>query len=140
MDNIPLDVIRYELFPFLDFESRVNLNQCLPPRDRVPKKFDKAFLEAHERDICISMIRSYLTSIEDMPSGDKKFKRIKKMYKLMQTPTYMSFINKHASFRAAVVNKVIEMRTAATYYDVRGSLEAKVALIKEAKKLHAMLI
>lgn len=134
-----MDVIRYELFPFLDFESRVNLNQCLPPRDRVPKKFDKTFLETHQRDMCVSMLTSYLTSIEDMPSGDKKFKRIKKMLKLMQTPTYISFINKHASFRAAVVNKVTEMRTAATYYDVRGSLEAKVALIKEAKKFQAVL-
>jgi hypothetical protein len=31
------------------------------------------------------------------------------------------------------------MRTAATYYDVRGSLEAKVALIKEAKRLQAVM-
>ena len=140
MDNIPMDVIRYELFPFLDFESRINLNQCLPPQDRVSKKFDKAFIEAHQRDIYISMIRVYLYQIDEISAYDKKFKTISKMLKLLQTPAYIAFTNKHLHFRQAVLNKAAELRNHTTYLGIGGSLEGKVALIKQAKKLQALLL
>jgi len=139
MDNIPMDVIRYHLFPLLDFDSRINMNQCLPVCDRVPKKFDAAFLERHQRNMCVFTLSSYLNTIADMPVGDKKFKKIKKMFKILQTPTFMTFTKKYARLHEEMINKAIEMRTAATYYGTNGSLEVKVALIKEAKKLQAAL-
>jgi hypothetical protein len=139
MDNIPMDVIRYHIFPMLDFESRINLNQCLPPSDRVSKKFEAAFLQKHQRDICVSTIKSYLISLNDMATGDKKYKLIKKMFKVMQTPIYMAFIKQYDDLRYSIVEKVIQMRDPTTYYGVTGSLEVKVALINEAKKLQLCL-
>lgn len=33
-DNLPLDVIRYNIIPFLDYTGRTSLNISLPPQDR----------------------------------------------------------------------------------------------------------
>lgn len=34
-DNLPLDVIQYEIYPYLDYNSKVILNCMLPPQDRI---------------------------------------------------------------------------------------------------------
>lgn len=48
LDNLPLDMIHYEIFPYLDYNSRVTANVMLPPQDRisVPLKKDCAILFA----------------------------------------------------------------------------------------------
>ena len=47
-DNLPLDMIHYEIFPYLDYNSRVTANVMLPPKDRisVPLKKDCAIVFA----------------------------------------------------------------------------------------------
>lgn len=34
LDIIPLDILRYELIPLLDYQTRIALNLCLNPKDR----------------------------------------------------------------------------------------------------------
>jgi hypothetical protein len=34
-DNLPLDVIQYVMYPYLDYNSKVILNCMLPPQDRI---------------------------------------------------------------------------------------------------------
>ena len=34
-DNLPLDVIQYVMYPYLDYNSKVTLNCMLPPQDRI---------------------------------------------------------------------------------------------------------
>ena len=48
LDNLPLDMIHYEIFPYLDYNSRVSANVMLPPQDRisVPLKKDCAIIFA----------------------------------------------------------------------------------------------
>jgi len=43
-DNLPTDIIYYEIFPFLDYDSRVTANLMLPRKDRIrhPLKKDAA--------------------------------------------------------------------------------------------------
>jgi hypothetical protein len=43
-DNLPTDIIYYEIFPFLDYNSRVTANLMLPRKDRIrhPLKKDAA--------------------------------------------------------------------------------------------------
>lgn len=45
-DNLPLDMIHYEIFPYLDYNSRVTANVMLPPQDRIsiPLKKDCAII------------------------------------------------------------------------------------------------
>lgn len=34
-DNLPLEIIRYEIIPFLNYHERTAVNLCLPPQDRM---------------------------------------------------------------------------------------------------------
>jgi len=34
-DNLPLDVIQYVIYPYLDYNSKVTMNCMLPPQDRI---------------------------------------------------------------------------------------------------------
>ena len=34
-DNLPLDIIKYEIIPFLNYHERTAVNLCLPPQDRM---------------------------------------------------------------------------------------------------------
>jgi len=34
-DNLPLDVIQYAIYPYLDYNSKIILNCMLPPQDRI---------------------------------------------------------------------------------------------------------
>ena len=45
-DNLPTDIIYYEIFPFLDYDSRVTANLMLPRKDRIghPLKKDAALI------------------------------------------------------------------------------------------------
>jgi len=40
-DNLPLEIIRFEIFPYLDYEGRNAVNACLPRQDRIPTPFAK---------------------------------------------------------------------------------------------------
>ena len=39
-DNLPLEIIRFEIMPYLDYFSKNTLNCMLPPQDRVRKRID----------------------------------------------------------------------------------------------------
>ena len=34
-DNLPLEIIRYEIIPYLNYYERTAVNLCLPPQDRM---------------------------------------------------------------------------------------------------------
>lgn len=34
-DNLPLEIIRYEIIPYLNYHERTAVNLCLPPQDRL---------------------------------------------------------------------------------------------------------
>jgi hypothetical protein len=45
---LPDDVIRYELMPYLDYISRLNLNLAMPKSYQVVKRLDKSSIYNHE--------------------------------------------------------------------------------------------
>lgn len=42
-DNLPLDVIQFEIFPYLDWNDRNSVNQCLPPIDKIRTPLNKGY-------------------------------------------------------------------------------------------------
>jgi len=40
-DNLPLDIIQYEIHPYLDYNSKVTMNCMLPPQDRISSPLSK---------------------------------------------------------------------------------------------------
>ena len=63
LDQFPLDVIRVHIFPSLDYESRINLNQCLPPWDRIQKKMDPLAIRKHDNCVRRAHINEILLII-----------------------------------------------------------------------------
>ena len=107
LDNLPLDVIQYEIYPYLDYNSKVTMNSMLPPQDRIrtPLKKDHAlsifihFLAAR----LSSFITKYIYSankITRMRSRFKMYRNLHLMYPLFQHCRKM---------RDATIEKMIEM-------------------------------
>jgi hypothetical protein len=62
-DNIPLDIILYEILPKLDYLSRIVVNSMLPPADRIRTPLDKKMtmkFELHFAKInLLKLLRQY---------------------------------------------------------------------------------
>ena len=88
------------------------------------------------RSQCVVTIHESLESLEREPLGsDSRLKKMKAVFKLLRGEFYESFPKKYPSFRKVVHDKAAEMRNPTTFYRLNASLESKVALINEAKKL-----
>ena len=59
MDTLPVsDVLHETIFPMLDYESRIHLNQCLPAEDRFRARFSKDDMHSHELFVLELTLRS----------------------------------------------------------------------------------
>lgn len=103
-DNLPLDMIQFEIFPYLDYDSRVTANLMLPPVDRVrtPLKKDAALQLA----IAISemILRKYLIKATVL-SGQQRNRATLKFYR--ELPKYFYILEYRAGFREAIIEKSI---------------------------------
>jgi hypothetical protein len=143
-DNLPLDVIKFEIFPSLNYDERINLNQCLPPQDRISKKMLKASIEKHERDILVKTIKKYLDYndstrflwYEDEGSRlEHQLQNMIGMFILLQKPRYFALIAKYPIFRACVLDKIISLVQQLIELNTPVELGIRVKLASELKNL-----
>jgi len=113
LDELPLDVIRVFIFPTLDYESRIRLNQCLPPWDRLTKKMPHASIERHDEITVVSEVRSLIFKLEDRTtwhkgSGwlEKRYKIFIHLFRILQKPRYLNIIFCRGNFRESVLDKI----------------------------------
>lgn len=113
LDELPLDVIRVFIFPRLDYESRIHLNQCLPPWDRLTKKMPRASIESHDEMAVVSEVKRLLFNLEQTytfhrPPGwlEKRYKSFIHLFSILQRPRYLSIIFCRGSFRKSVLDKI----------------------------------
>ena len=113
LDELPLDVIRVFIFPRLDYESRIQLNQCLPPWDRLTKKLPRASIERHDEMAVVSELKRLLFNLEQTytfhrPPGwlEKRYKSFIHLFSILQRPRYLSIIFGRGSFRKALLDKI----------------------------------
>ena len=121
LDDLPMHVIQYDIFSYLDYDSRINLNQCLPIWDRVPKKMAPQSIMKHDIDLRVKIIQGILTRIAEeawdpttysfrtVLKGDAKMLEMIKLFKYLQEPPYFKIISLFPSFHKAVVAKVNEL-------------------------------
>ena len=135
LDELPIDVIREHIIPYLNYEERINLNQCIPASERISRRMNKGSIEKHEQSVMVNTIRWYLEQIERGLEKNTKIKIITRLFTLLLKPRYFSLIERHQSFRLSVINKIrglihdlIKMRTPV-------EIGARVKLASELKKL-----
>jgi hypothetical protein len=129
LDNLPYQVIQYEIFPFLDYNSRINLNMCLPVWDRVRTRMPSQSLKKHQTDCCVKVIDSMLRSLEYRNpdtnkwsyTGDRRLQRMIHMLELFKRDEYFFLYTHFPGFRAAFSSKISEIEFLVTIQNTRDT-------------------
>lgn len=117
LDNLPMHVIQYQLFPYLDYNSRNNLNMCLPPWDRVRTRMPPESIKKHHFDYCVNVIASILNSLEEKEGGrwiyegDERLQRLIQMLNLFLKDDYFQIYENSEGFRRTLSTKILEIQT-----------------------------
>ena len=131
LDDLPMHVIQHQIFSYLDYDSRINLNQCLPIWDRVSKKMPAESVMKHDIELRIKVMQNILHRIAEevwdyttysfrpVLKGDPRMIEMIKMFKFFQEPHYFNMINIFPTFHKAVVAKINEFEVV-TLEDRKG--------------------
>jgi hypothetical protein len=139
LDELPLDVIRVYIFPKLDYESRINLNLCLPPWDRLSKKMNRASVEIHDRKTTVPEIKKYLDKLNNHIWGNtERFKLIIKMFCLICRPRYINMTQHNINFRQTLFDRLENFKEQVP--TAKCDINLKVRLIKVMKRLKNKLM
>lgn len=133
-DNLPLEVIRTFILPHLNYEERIQLNQCLPVQDRFSRKMDPKSILKHDYMIAISTMDIRLRACQYL-SGCKKYKNIIEMFKNLQGMRCFRMIVENPNFREVTLDKMNEMMNDLTRVEVQIDLNQRLKLASEIKKL-----
>jgi hypothetical protein len=102
-DNLPLDLIRFEIFPYLDWTDRVAVNACLPPSDRIRTPLAKDSGLIIVMKIQGVRLRKQLISSESVNSLAKKARWVLKIFRGFEKYNYL--IQHHKKFRDMLIQK-----------------------------------
>ena len=136
LDELSLDVIRVYIFPCLDYESRINLNLCLPSWDRLSRRIDKKSMEMHDFKVVSQAITcvqyKILDSYEDTTEIFTLFTKLLKMHLL---PRYFNIISSNDGYRNVTIRKISEFIDTCITYKGRVDLDTRLRLVKICSKL-----
>jgi hypothetical protein len=145
LDELPLDVIRVHIFPCLDYESRINLNQCLPPWDRLPKRINTEMMRVHDLRVRIKHLESMNGRMDDLYTWpyteDKETKRIKLItdyFLLHLKPQYFEIVKKEL-YRQVTLTKIDDFTYDLTKYGGNVCINVRLRLIKAMAKVRKMI-
>jgi hypothetical protein len=63
LEDLPLDILHYELFPLLDYNSRITLNKLLPPQERKTKSLLQEAIDTLQFNLTIGKVKKFLDYI-----------------------------------------------------------------------------
>jgi hypothetical protein len=106
-DNLPLDMIQFEIFPYLDYDSRVTVNLMLPRQDRIrtPLKKDSALKFAiHMSALQITKMIGKVDAAKGNPALRNRY-----LLKVFRTlPKYFFILEYNNKARNAILEKCAE--------------------------------
>jgi hypothetical protein len=124
----------------LDYESRINLNQCLPSWDRLSRRMDKKSMEMHDFKVVSQAITcvqyKILDSYEDTTERFTLFTKLLKMHLL---PRYFNIISSNEGYRNVTIRKISEFIDTCITYKGRVDFDTRLRLVKICSKLRKKL-
>lgn len=123
LDNLPMNVIQYHIFPYLDYTTRNNLNMCLPTWDRVQTRIFPDSIKRHHFNYCVNVVGSMLNSLEQTQDGhsiyegDKRIQRLIQVLSLFLKDDYFEIYKSCETFRRTFVTKIDEMEATFEIYN-----------------------
>jgi hypothetical protein len=102
-------IVLKNIFPYLDWQSRLDLNTALPKPCRVITKFSSVDLLTHDFRCIINTIKNRLHLIEDTPNNTiKRGFLCKEIFVMLTRPRYRFFIDVNQNFKLCVLAKLGE--------------------------------
>jgi hypothetical protein len=110
--NIPEDIWKYEIYPFLDYDSRINLNQILPPTARGSKKLSKNALKQHGSSMTTRDITRRVIKLNNLEFGWIKTVWIIDFFTFIRKPLFQHVFH-FIDFRKQFLKKCREFHNCA---------------------------
>lgn len=110
-DNLPLAIIKHAISPYLDYNSRISLNMCLPPWDRISTRIPRHKIQEHNVAVCSAKVASILNSLNDSSTytdsdafgeevlRDMRLQRVNEMMSLFMQDDYFTIYRGSVRFR-----------------------------------------
>lgn len=102
--DIPRDVLQYTLAPFLS--SLVELNEALPLKMRIVRKFNKKWLADHHLNVTVEKLKSMLSRAE-LKTGNEKYFIFHKIVKELKKPITFQLYD-YTAFKETIIEKLVE--------------------------------
>jgi len=147
LDSLPIDVIKYNIFPLLDYQTKLNLNLCLPAWDRIRTRMPPESVIKHQKDYCVKMLTHALIRLDETDSegkliytGEKRIKKMARLLNLFHRDEYFYIYTHYASFRVVFMDKIDQMQEAAKIRDGLYSSECLDELISVCNSLRNKIL
>ena len=138
--EIPYEVIRYVILPFLDLETRVHCNKVLPAEYRLIKKLPKEDQLENKQRIIRSTLSNFVRAANDstLYSGDRVAIIIGFMTFIKGSDAF-AFIKSHQRLLLMTSSRCTTMLTEQSHQWFSSTKERRILkeLLKENAKLYA---
>ena len=125
-DELPTDMIYYEIFPFLDYNSRVNANLLLPKEERIRTPLNKDALLEFTILFQGTHIMSIVKKVVTTRNRTTRSRLILKIWRLL--PMFPELIQHSKELRDSLSLKALEFSTVT-------STDVSAYTLKTLKKL-----
>lgn len=113
--NIPEDIWKHEIYSYLDYESRIKLNQVLPPSFRGYKRISSKVVKNHASSTSATAIIRRLSKINNLDLGWPKTILIIHFFKFLRKPLFQHIFN-NKNFRENFLKKCCDFHSCKLIY------------------------
>jgi hypothetical protein len=107
--EIPEDILRREIYHYLDYETRINLNMYLHPLSRGKQRFTKLQIKQHAVRSVAGCLKIRTNKINDIIEPTRKVREIIKLFELLTTPRFQHI------FHMELIRKVMKEKCTSFY-------------------------
>ena len=135
-------IVLKNIFPYLDWQSRLDLNTALPKPCRVITKFSSVDLLTHDFRCIINTIKNRLHLIEDTPNNTiKRGFLCKELFVMLTRPRYRRFIDANHNFKLCVLAKLGEFTNGTKLYkETHIPKEEAIEISKVARTVKKIIL
>ena len=105
-DQLPTDMIYYEIFPYLDYDSRVTANLLLPQQDRLRTPLRKGAVSEFQLMLGNARMKSLLRKQREATNKTTRARFTLKIWRMM--PLFPALYQQNARFREVSAAKAAE--------------------------------
>ena len=126
-DQLPTDMIYYEIFPYLDYNSRVTANLLLPKQDRLRTRLRKDAVLEFTMRFGSTIITSLIKKQQKTTNGIARNRLSLKIWRTV--PLFPELFQYNQRFRGVIAAKAAEFCDPSTYESTQVSAHTRKALM-----------